>query len=161
MQTFKLVWILVIASVLLGCSGGDESTSGDQGGAGRSTAPTETLLTKALAEAKESGRNVVFEYYDPLCATCVNMDRSVIRDEEVQEALGQVVYVRMTKNDDADSFEERWGTPGTPSFVVTTPSGSQVGKIVTGSIEAGDFLMLIDWAASGEGDQPEFKTGSS
>jgi thiol:disulfide interchange protein len=89
------------------------------------------------------------------------MDKEVFADPEVGEAIGSVVYLRLRQDENGKPFEDRWGRAGTPSFVVLRPDGSVAGKMLTGFIDVGDFLVFLDWAATLESDQPEIKTGGS
>jgi len=119
-------------------------------------------IAKALAEAKASGRNVVIEYYAASCKFCRQMDRRAYADDRVKEALKGVVYLRLHQGKNAGDFEKRWGRrKGTPTFVVLKPDGTQIGSSLTGIIAAADFLKYLKWAETGDGNQPEIKTGGS
>jgi thioredoxin-related protein len=133
-------------------------------GAAASTSAVKAFssIEKALAEAEKTGRNVVVEYYAASCNFCRQMDRKAYADPRVQKALGKdVVYVRLHQDKNAGEFEKRWGRKGTPTFVVLKPDGTQIGKSLTGIISASEFLKYLAWAKSGQGNQPEIKTGGS
>jgi thiol:disulfide interchange protein len=154
--------VLVVVLGLAACGGSEDVPSADSGAKSGSESTVPAVdMEKVLAEAGESGRNVLVEYYSKSCSFCRQMDRETYSDGDVKKALEGVVYVRLHQKKNADWFEARWGKQGTPTFVVLKPDGTQIGKSLTGIIDVANFLTFLDWAKSGEGDQPEIKTGGS
>ena len=162
MRSLILLSICAVAALAVACGGGDEPAPPPaDGGASSTPAEGANPLADALAKAAESGKNILVEYYDSTCDTCKKMDQEVFELESVADALGGVVYVRVTKGKDAKAFEQRFGSLPTPSFVVLSAKGEPQGKLLSGSLDEGNFLKLVDWAVAGEGTQPSLKIGSS
>ena len=72
-------------------------------------------------------------------AMCVPRCR-VTLDPEVKEALGNVVFVRVTKDKDAESFESRFANAEAPSFVVLGADGETKGFVKVTADRKGRIL---------------------
>lgn len=121
------------------------------------TATPEPGLDDALARAGRSGRNVMVLYESDSCSWCAKMEREVFSLPEVGRALEGVEFVRVRREGDPAAFEARWGKPGTPSFVVLRPDGSQAGDLVAGAMGSDDFLAYVAWAERAEGPAPALR----
>ena len=111
-------------------------------------------MAAGIAQAAETGKNVLVLYTKEGCACSAIMDETLL-DPEVKEALGNVVFVRVTKDKDAETFESRFADAEAPSFVVLGADGKAKCDVLTGPFEAGEFLFFLDWVVTPEGPQPE------
>ena len=117
------------------------------------TAGTDPMAA-GVAQAAEAGKNVLVLYTKEGCACSAIMDETLL-DPEVKEALGNVVFVRVTKDKDAEEFESRYADAEAPSFVVLGADGKAKCDVLAGPFEAGEFLFFLDWVATPEGPQPK------
>lgn len=95
----------------------------------------------ALTEAKATNRPLLIEFHSEGCAPCVLMERQVLPDARVQEAVRGFVPVRV------DAFRnlelmQRYEVPGTPAFVITDSSGKARTQIL-GARTVEDFLEFL------------------
>ena len=118
-------------------------------------------ITRALAVADATGRNVLIEYSSESCPSCQMMEERALSDPGVKAGLAEVVYVRVRKGENSESFEARWGERKTPTFLVLAPDGGEVSSLVTGSVGTRDFTRFVAWAKTAEGPEPILKTGGS
>jgi len=161
--------LLALTLILSGCAAKEEEPGRETAGkkpAAKTGVKVEDAsgpLAEALAKAKAEGKNVLVEYYAASCEFCTQMDDEVYSDEFVKDALDQVLFLRVHQDTPGgDAFEAHWGRAGTPSFVVLAPDGVQVGRMLTGFIEAMDLVELADWAAKpAEQKMPRIRTGKS
>jgi thiol:disulfide interchange protein len=151
--------LVLSALVATGCSeSGAESGSSSAATATR-PAVTAGSMEDALALAKETDLPVLVEYMSETCPYCKQMERDTLSTPEVKRALQGVVHFRAVKGKNAEAFEEAWGTPPTPSFLVLSSDGSAMGSMRSGVIAKADFMNLLRWASSGQGSMPSFRTG--
>ncbi|MCU0726637.1 MAG: thioredoxin family protein [Planctomycetes bacterium] len=150
--------LLAGASLFAACSQSGTNGAGEGGSAPAADAAVAEIrggsLRDALALGQRTGRNVLLEFYGEGCPYCRQMDKDALSDGKVKAALKEVVYVRMTKGRDADSFVQRFGEQVTPTFVAMKPDGSVLGTPVSGVVKAGDFARYVGWAKAGEGPMP-------
>jgi thioredoxin-related protein len=118
-------------------------------------------LTRALAVAGATGRNVLIEYSSESCPFCRKMAAGALSDPVVKERLAEVVYVRVRRGENSESFEARWGERPTPTFLVLSPDGAEASSLITGSVGTRDFTRFVAWAKTAEGPEPALKTGGS
>jgi thioredoxin-related protein len=120
-----------------------------------------TSLTRALSVADATGRNVLVEYSSESCPFCQKMEKGALSDPKVKAGLAEVVYVRVRKGENSESYEARWGKRKTPTFFVLKPDGSEASSLVTGSVGTKDFTRFVAWAKTAEGPEPVLKKGGS
>jgi thiol:disulfide interchange protein len=153
----SLPLVLAAAAVLfVACS--QSGPSGDAAPAPSSAAVPEVAggsLRDALVLGQKTGRNVLLEFYGEGCPYCRQMDRDALSDGGVKAALADVVYVRMTKGRDAESFLQRFGEQVTPTYVAMKPDGSVLGKPLSGVVKAKDFSRYVAWVKTGDGPMPD------
>ena len=118
-------------------------------------------ITRALAVADATGRNVLIEYSSESCPFCRKMESGALSDPGVKAGLAEVVYVRVRKGQSSESFEARWGERATPTFLVLTPDGAEASSLVTGSVSTRDFTRFVAWAKTAEGPEPALNAGGS
>ena len=111
-------------------------------------------IAAGVAKAAETGQDVLVLYTKKGCNCSAIMDET-LQDPEVREALGKMVFVRVTQDEDAEAFESRFVDAEAPSLVVLGADGEAKGDVLQGPFEAGEFLFFLDWVASPEGPQPE------
>jgi thiol:disulfide interchange protein len=159
MRRTTLLLPLLAALALAGCSESGAGSDTSQAGAAKPASSDAGSLEEALSLAKRTDRPVLVEYASETCPYCRQMEAQVLSTPEVKKALEQVVFFRAVKGKTADAFEKAWGTPPTPSYAVLRPDGSAMGTLTSGVIAKSDFLSYIDWAVSGRGPMPTFRTG--
>jgi hypothetical protein len=89
------------------------------------------------------------------------MEKGALADPQVKAALAEVVYVKITKGEDSEAFEARWGESKTPTFLVLRPDGSEASSLIVGSVGTKDFRRFVAWAKTAEGPEPKLKTGGA
>ncbi len=162
----RVCMMIVLAAALTACSkstsgNGTAPAGGDAAAAAAPAGPPAApevrggSLRDALAKGEATGRNVLVEYWSDTCPYCSQMERGALSDERVKQALPGVVYVRLTKDKDGESFVKRFGAQPTPSYVVMKPDGSALGSIVSGVVAADAFAAYVTWAKTGEGTPPQ------
>ncbi|BCD61106.1 MULTISPECIES: thioredoxin family protein [unclassified Nitratiruptor] len=97
---------------------------------------------KILQQAKKENKIIILEATSPTCHYCRWMEKTTLKDKEVQERLRQhfiFIPVDITKQKLPLGIE--WNL--TPSFIFITPKGKII-KTVPGAWEKEDFLKILD-----------------
>jgi protein disulfide-isomerase len=101
----------------------------------------------ALAEAKESGKQVILYWGAVWCPPCNQMKSTLFRDPAFIAETQNFVPVYLdgdTKG--AQQWGERFGISGYPTVIVLTPGGSEVTRIASANM-ADDLQELLEVAA--------------
>jgi thiol:disulfide interchange protein len=168
MRWTALTLLLALAATSAGC-GGEPSTaaSGPAGETPTTDIPTpsnepaaggETLET-ALAQAKETGRNVLVIYASKSCSFSRQMDSQTLSDDAVKAALDKLVVLRVEQGENSSDFEAAWGRQPTPTILTLDADGEPLGQMLSGVVAKSDFLAYAAWAETGEGSQPSINVG--
>lgn len=168
MNARRLTGLLMVVALLSGCSesASEDRPSGPRGidatvaEARAAVARGERRIAEAAEKAEEAGRPLVLEYFDPRVEACAHLEKETFADPEVVEALGLVTRLRLTRGVDADAFEDRWPDASPPCFAVLGGDGKQRGTLLGAALEAGDFLVFLDWVRGEIDEQPKFDTAT-
>jgi hypothetical protein len=168
MNTTCRTGLLLVAALLSGCSeGAPGNRAADPGAIDASVAEARAAvaegrhrIVEAARGAEAAGRPLVVEYFDPRDEACAHMEKETFADPEVKEALGHVTLLRVTPGVDADAFEDRWPEASPPCFAVLDGHGKQRGALLGAALEAGDFLVFLDWVRGEIDEQPKFETAT-
>ena len=100
----------------------------------------------SLAQAKSAERNLLLYFHSERCGPCNAMERTVLGEPEVVEALKDYVPVRV------DAFRQtaiarRFGVFATPTYVVATPSEQMVTQ-ASGYRSVEDFVSFLTLASA-------------
>lgn len=99
---------------------------------------TDFAAAERAAQAK--GRPMLVGFFMKNCPPCRAMDRDVLDESKVKDALNSFVTVKVDI-DQQIAVAERFGVSATPTFLVVSPKGEVVGG-VAGYQPADEFL---DW----------------
>jgi len=99
----------------------------------------------AKARAAESNKLLLIDFYATWCYACKTMDRGVFPREDVAEALGNWVAVKIDV-DKQRQIARDFRIEVLPTLVVLSPQGEPLARIS----EAMDARGFIDWIARAE-----------
>lgn len=81
----------------------------------------------AMQQAQAEHKNVLVVFHLPGCAPCRQMERSVLPDPKVTEALASLVPVRVDLSQ-APELGERYQVWDTPAYLILDPQGRLVAR---------------------------------
>ena len=135
-------WVLwmnltVLIALSLSCckssdEGGGSSGAADTGKSSDAAAEGSIFPAKAveaMAKGKKENKLVVIEMYDHECNYCHMMDGS-LADDAVLEALGGVIYCRITI--EAKDVIDEYGITQSPTWLFFKPDGEYMEPYITG-----------------------------
>ena len=100
-------------------------------------------LPAAMTVAEEQKKPVLINFWTPSCYWCVKMDREVMQDPAVKEAMSRYVLLRVdTSRRGSEELVRRYGIYGTPGFVVLSPEG-EVLAVSVGYMPKEKFLTFL------------------
>ena len=100
----------------------------------------------ALAESTATGRPLVLALHSRGCPPCAIMDRTVLSQSVVQQALGRFVPVRLDVGKHP-ALAARLGVMGTPTYTLVDAMGNIVAQ-VSGYLSVEAFLRFLKQASS-------------
>jgi thiol:disulfide interchange protein len=124
----------IVAAVILGSRG-----SAVRGSGSAAALPWERDLPTALTRAGNENRLVMVDFYTDWCQWCKRLDQKTFADANVQEALQQVVTVRLNAEKDGREAAARFNVEGFPTVIFLNAKGAEVGRI-PGYMDPGPFL---------------------
>ena len=164
MKNSMLMTVLLAAALVAGC--GDTEANKGSSDAPRSDTTGAAIeagavgsYPAALAEARDTGRNVLIVYGSTTCPWSRKMDEETLADGEVRAALRDFVVLKIDQGRNAAEFEKAWGKQTTPTVMTLDAEGKPIGRKLSGVVGKTDFLAYAAWAKSGTGPQPGIATG--
>ena len=86
-------------------------------------------LAQGLQEAREQGKPVLVDVWATWCKNCLTMDRTTLKDPQVQAALEQYVKIKFQAEDPGASpareVMERFEGIGLPTYAILRPGSGQ------------------------------------
>ena len=112
-------------------SAGDHSASDGKGGEVFVRVNNESELDEKFAEAKQSGKLVMIDYYADWCTNCLKMEHSTFQDKAVMAELNArflALQVDVTDPNDQDrkALKKRFGVFGPPALLFFDKEGKMV-----------------------------------
>jgi len=99
------------------------------------------IFEDALQRAKKEHKIVLLEATSPQCHYCRWMERTTLKDPEVQKTLGKhFIFLQVDVTKEQLPLGLDWSL--TPSFIFITPQ-KKVLKTVPGAWKKKDFLMIL------------------
>jgi thiol:disulfide interchange protein len=126
--------VAMVAAVILLPRGGGVQPAG-----GAAALPWERDLPTALNRAGSENKLVMVDFYTDWCQWCKRLDQNTFSDAKVQEALQQVVTVRLNAEKDGREAAARFNVEGFPTLIFLNASGAEVGRI-PGYMDPSPFL---------------------
>jgi thioredoxin-like negative regulator of GroEL len=138
MRTTKLVILIVAAlSIVVSCAQKEEGIR------------WVGSLEEALAQAKESDRHVLVEFYTRTCKWCVALAETTFADSAVIAFSGDFLWAKVDANEDTMATK-RHRVFGYPTTILLDPSGEEIDRIV-GYLPPEPFLAEIQGYLAGRG----------
>lgn len=125
---------LVVCAVLL--------ASGRSAWAGGAIAWRKSLAA-AQAEAKQSHKLLMVDFYTAWCGYCKKLDAETYTDANVIKASGQVVTVKTDAEHEGRQLAAKYGVHGYPTILFLNETGGVEGMI-DGFLPAADFLKSFN-----------------
>ncbi|MCH7591587.1 MAG: thioredoxin family protein [Planctomycetes bacterium] len=103
-------------------------------------------FNQAVTEAKATGKNLLVAFNLHGCAPCAMMDRQVMPEPRVREAIASFVPVRVNLRERPD-IAQRFGVEGAPTYLVVDANGTILdGR--SGFVPIDEFLAFLDQAST-------------
>jgi len=86
-------------------------------------------LDRAVAQANQSGKGAMLDFYADWCVECIRMERNTFPDPGVQERLGrlQPLQADVTPNDEIDqALMKQFGIIGPPAILFFDRDGNEM-----------------------------------
>lgn len=96
----------------------------------------------ALSEASRTGKPLFVEFYATWCSACRSLDRTALRDSDVEEALKRFVAVRVDADMSPADLDMKFNVSGIPALHVVSPDGKILASSV-GVIGPEELLGLL------------------
>lgn len=125
---------LVVCAVLL--------ASGRSAWAGSAIAWRKSLAT-AQAEAKQSHKLLMVDFYTSWCGYCKKLDAETYTDANVIKVSGQVVSVKTDAEHEGQQLAMKYGVHGFPTILFLNENGGVEGMI-DGFLPAADFVKSFN-----------------
>jgi len=116
------------------------------------TKPAQPLLgweddfQSARQQANDLQKPMLLAFYMEGCGPCQAMDRRVLPQDEVTQALKDFIPVRLDAMKERE-LANRYGVYGTPTFTVVQPDGQMVAKC-SGYYSTEEFVAFIEGATA-------------
>ncbi|MBF0544500.1 MAG: protein-disulfide reductase DsbD [Candidatus Riflebacteria bacterium] len=120
--------------------------------------PNETVVwlsdyQTALNFAKMKKLPVLIDFRADWCSICVEMEKNVFPDPQVQENLKNLVLLKIDLSDNQPKkadLGKKMGIVGIPTFIFLNPNGQELSNLrITGGVEAPELINAIK-SAKGE-----------
>jgi len=99
-------------------------------------------FNKILRQAKKEHKIIILEATSPTCHYCRWMEKTTLKDKEVQEYLKRYfLFVPIDITKQKLPLGIKWNL--TPSFIFVAPDGKVI-KTIPGAWEKGDFLKILN-----------------
>lgn len=112
----------------------------------------ETDYAAAIDKARSSQKPLLIDFYMDNCASCVVMERTVLNQLPVEQALSDFVRVRVDVMRERH-VANRYGVVGTPTYAVVDTDGTLVAKI-EGVQPVDRFIKFLKRASASQTDRP-------
>jgi thiol:disulfide interchange protein DsbD len=104
-------------------------------------------LQKAVAQANQTGKPAMLDFYADWCVECVRMERATFGEPEIQTLFGQIqpLQADVTENDDTDhALMTKYGVIGPPAILFFDRHGKELpGFRLVGFFEAEEFAQHL------------------
>jgi thiol:disulfide interchange protein DsbD len=109
-------------------------------------------LDAALAQARASGKPVLFDFYADWCIECKRMERTTFRDPAVVAASGRFVLIKADVTEQSEAhvaLQQRFGIIGPPATLFFDANGNELrNERLIGYEAAADFSARLARAGS-------------
>ena len=113
---------------------------------------TTNPVLAALAQARASGKPVLFDFYADWCIECKRMERSTFRDTAVIAAAGDFVLIKADVTEQSEAhvaLQQRFGIIGPPATLFFDAAGNELrGERLIGYEDAPTFAARLGRAGS-------------
>lgn len=96
-------------------------------------------LAAAQAEAKQSHKLLMVDFYTSWCGYCKKLDAETYTDANVIKLSGQVVTVKVDAEKEGRQLAQKYGVSGFPTILFLNETGGVEGMI-DGFVPAADFI---------------------
>ncbi len=96
-----------------------------------------------IAEAKKSGKPVLFVFSRHSCHYCRVLDATTFKDKKVIETLNKDFVPIISYTDENDYTPRELWRPGTPTLWFLDPNGVPLFQPLVGAIDAPNFLKAL------------------
>jgi len=136
------IWgvVVVLGAIALAVVQGRGGRSGGSGAA--DALPWAHDLPTALSQANSEKKIVMVDFYTDWCQWCKRLDQNTFSDTRVQQALAQLVPVRLDAEREGREAAARFQVDGYPTLIFLNAAGAEVGRI-PGYMDPGPFLQEL------------------